>query len=80
MLGVIEKIKHLKAEVVATVHDSIELICPKEETDEVVKIAIDELVNYNYLKEHFGITLRVPLAVDVEVGTTFGNGVEYEAS
>ena len=80
MLGVIEKIKHLKAEVVATVHDSIELICPKEETDELVKIAVDELVNYNYLKEHFGITLRVPLAVDVEVGTTFGNGVEYEAS
>ena len=77
MLGVIEKLKGKKAKVVATVHDSIELICPKEETDEVAGIVTDELVNYHYLRENFGITLRVPLAVDIEVGSSFGNGVAY---
>lgn len=78
MLGVIEKLKPLKGKVVATVHDSIELICPKEETEEVVGIVVNELVNYPYLRKHFGINLRVPLGVDVEVGTSFGNGVPYE--
>jgi DNA polymerase I-like protein with 3'-5' exonuclease and polymerase domains len=77
MLGVIEKLKPLKGKVVATVHDSIELVCPKEETDEVVSIVANELVNYPYLRNNFGINLRVPLAVDVEVGTSFGNGVAY---
>ena len=78
MLGVINKLKPYKAKVVATVHDSIELISPKEETAEVVKIVSDELINYHYLKENFNIHLKVPLAVDVEVGSSFGNGVEYE--
>jgi len=38
----------------------------------------DELVNYHYMKNNFGINLRVPLAVDVEVGSSFGNGVAYK--
>lgn len=79
MLGVIKKLEGMKAKVVATVHDSIELIAPKEETRRVVEIVKDELENYHYLKENFNIHLKVPLGVDVEVGTSFGNGVEYEA-
>jgi DNA polymerase-1 len=79
MLGVIEKLKGMKAKVVATVHDSIELIAPKNETKKVVEIVKDELENYHYLKENFHINLKVPLAVDVEVGSSFGNGVEYES-
>tara|TARA_Y100001973_G_scaffold82276_1_gene121569 strand:+ start:121 stop:360 length:240 start_codon:yes stop_codon:yes gene_type:complete len=78
MLGVIEKLKGMKAKVVATVHDSIELIAPKEETRRVVEIVSDELENYHYLKDNFNIHLKVPLGVDVEVGSSFGNGVEYE--
>ncbi|MEK9696937.1 MAG: DNA polymerase A family protein [Candidatus Poseidoniales archaeon] len=78
MLGVIEKLKGMKAKVVATVHDSIELIAPKSETKKVVEIVKDELENYHYLRENFHINLKVPLAVDVEVGSSFGNGVEYE--
>ena len=77
MLGVIKKLEGMKAKVVATVHDSIELIAPKEETKKVVEIVKDELENYHYLKENFNIHLKVPLGVDVEVGTSFGNGVEY---
>jgi DNA polymerase-1 len=78
MLGVIEKLKGMKAKVVATVHDSIELIAPKSETKKVVEIVKDELENYHYLRENFHINLKVPLGVDVEVGSSFGNGVEYE--
>ncbi len=78
MLGVVNKLKGMKGKVIATVHDSIELICPKEETKEVVRIVTDELVNYHYMKNNFGINLRVPLAVDVEVGSSFGNGVAYK--
>jgi DNA polymerase-1 len=79
MLGVIEKLKGMKAKVVATVHDSIELIAPKNETRKVVEIVKDELENYHYLRENFHINLKVPLGVDVEVGSSFGNGVEYES-
>ena len=78
MLGVIEKLKNYDAKVVATVHDSIELIAPKNETRRVVEIVKDELENYYYLRENFGINLQVPLGVDIEVGSSFGNGVEYE--
>jgi len=75
---VIEKLKNYDAKVVATVHDSIELIAPKNETRRVVEIVKDELENYYYLRENFGINLKVPLGVDIEVGSSFGNGVEYE--
>jgi len=78
MLGVIKKLENMEAKVVATVHDSIELIAPKGETRKVVEIVKDELENYHYLKENFHINLKVPLGVDVEVGSSFGNGVEYE--
>ena len=78
MLGVIKKLENMEAKVVATVHDSIELIAPKQETRKVVEIVKDELENYHYLRENFHIDFKVPLAVDVEVGSSFGNGVEYE--
>ena len=78
MLGVINKLKGMEAKVVATVHDSIELIAPKQETREVVKLVKDELENYHYLRDNFNIEFKVPLAVDIEVGSSFGNGVEYE--
>ena len=38
MMGVINRLKGMKAKVVATVHDSIELIAPKDETRKVVEI------------------------------------------
>jgi len=78
MLGVIERLEGMKSKVVATVHDSIELICLRSETAEVARIVKDELENAHYMHNNFGINLRVPLAVDIEVGTSFGNGVNYE--
>lgn len=80
MLGVIYRLRRegFRAKVIATVHDSIELISPKNETNRVVKLIHDELVNYYYLKENFNINLSVPLEVDIEVGSSFGNGKKVD--
>lgn len=79
VIGVYNKLKArgFKARIVAEVHDSIELISPKHETDAVIKLVVDELVNCHYMKEKFGFTLNVPLEVEVEVGTSFGTGKPY---
>ena len=67
-----------KPQIVATVHDSIELICKDEDLDLVVKVIKDELLNYPYMRETFGIDLAVPMGIDIEVGTSFGNGVAID--
>jgi DNA polymerase-1 len=65
---------NLTARVVSTVHDSIEVVCPKDEVEEVCAIIYDELVNYPYIKEKFNIHFDVPLRIDLEVGKSFGEG------
>ena len=67
----------LEATPVATVHDSIEIICPREEVQKTVEILYDEMVNYPTIKEVFNIHFDVPLAIDIEVGTSFGDVQEY---
>ena len=78
LLGIHESFTkaNMKARIVATVHDSIELICPTNEIEESCSIVFNELVNYPYMKNKFGIDLAVPLAVDMEVGKSFGDGVD----
>lgn len=76
IIGVYNELKKrkLKGRLYGTVHDSLELVCPKSETNEIVSIVRDEMTNYNYARTELGINLRVPLKVDIEVGTNFGNG------
>ena len=62
----------------ATVHDSLEIISAEKDLPSCLEIVYDELVNYPHLKELFGINFDVPLAVDVEVGRSFGDGVSVE--
>jgi len=40
------------------------------------------MVNYPYAREKFGIDLDVPLAIETEVGYSFGDGVgvQYDES
>lgn len=82
LIGIHKELKEnrLKAKLVATVHDSVELVSPKDETDKVIKIVHNELVNYPYMRSMLGINLKVPLGIDVEVGTSFGNGKHYDIS
>jgi DNA polymerase-1 len=72
------KDKGMQARPVATVHDSIEIVCPKEETEEAINILYNEMVNYPIIKEVFNMEFSVPLAIDIEVGSSFGNGVAVE--
>ena len=79
LLGASRRFKEagLEANPVAPVHDSIEIICPKEEVQKTVEILYDEMVNYPTIKKVFNIHFDVPLAIDIEVGTSFGDVEEY---
>tara|TARA_R100001244_G_scaffold95992_1_gene71977 strand:+ start:189 stop:1304 length:1116 start_codon:yes stop_codon:yes gene_type:complete len=63
---------------VATVHDSVEIVCEQEEISEVLKIVYNEMVNYPAIKSIFNIHFDVPLKIDAEVGKSFGDGVSVE--
>ena len=80
VLGIVNTLreKNLEATFQATVHDSLEFVCPKTETDEVCRIIEDEMVNCNYMREKVGIKLDIPLSIDLEVGSSFGDGKPYE--
>lgn len=80
LIGIYNEFKRLKmqAKVVAAVHDSAEIICPENEADEVIKVAYNQLVNYPYMREKFNLSLKVPLEIEVEVGTSFGNGKKVD--
>ena len=77
LLGVNQRFKNesIDARVVATVHDSLEIISSEKDLEVCLGVVYDELVNYPHLQELFGINFDVPLAVDVEVGRSFGDGV-----
>ena len=66
----------LKAKPVATVHDSIEIVCPQEEVKDALTILYDEMVNYPLIKKIFNIHFDVPLSIDAELGNSFGDGKE----
>ena len=78
LLGVDKRLREeaVRAAPVATVHDSVEVICHKEDVGKCLEIIYDELVNYPFIKEKFNIHFDVPLKIDVEVGDSFGGGME----
>jgi len=63
---------------VATVHDSIEVVCHKDDVKKCLGILYDELVNYPFMKKQFNIHLDIPLKIDAEVGNSFGDGEPVE--
>jgi DNA polymerase-1 len=74
--GITKSFEGLKARIVATVHDSVEIIAPHDEVGEALEIVYDEMVNYKTVKRDFGIQFNLPLKIDAEVGTSFGDGKE----
>jgi len=80
LLGIHRRLikESVNARPVATVHDSIELICHKDHISKCLEIVYDELVNYPFIKEHFNIHFDVPLKIDAEVGFSFGDGIEVD--
>ena len=77
-IGIVNEIKErgLEARLVATVHDSIEVIASANATKEVCELVRRHMTTYPYLREKLGIEFSVPLEIDMEVGTSFGNGKE----
>jgi DNA polymerase-1 len=82
VLGIVNTIKRegLRARLVATVHDSLEFICPKNETAHLCEMIRDEMENGNYMRDELGVQLTVPLAIDLEVGSSFGDGKPWVSS
>ena len=80
LLGTQRRLKResVDARPVATVHDSIELLCHKDHISKCLEIVYDELVNYPFMKEKFNIHFDVPLKIDAEVGHSFGDGIEID--
>tara|TARA_Y100000034_G_scaffold98959_1_gene121392 strand:+ start:16 stop:1131 length:1116 start_codon:yes stop_codon:yes gene_type:complete len=78
LLGIVKDIqeKNMAARIVATVHDSIELVCPYEEIASLSEIVYGNMVNCFYANSKFGITLKVPLGIELIVGNSFGEGIE----
>ena len=80
LLGVSRDLQErsMQARVVATVHDSLELVCPPEELEACVEIMRHNMVDAPIMKEVFNMHFNVTFKIDVEVGTSFGDGEEYE--
>ena len=80
LLGVSRRFEEqgMKARPVATVHDSIEIVCPEKEVTDTLTILYDEMVNYPTIKDIFNIHFDVPLSIDAEVGRSFGDGQAVE--
>lgn len=80
LLGIAKSFKdnNLNARPVATVHDSVEIVCDLDCVSEVLEIVYNEMVNYPSVKSLFNIHFDVPLAIDAEVGKSFGDGVSVQ--
>ena len=76
LLGIERRFKEegLDAYIVATVHDSIEIVARLDCLERCLEIVYDEMVNYPFLRKVFNINFDVPFAIDVEVGHSFGDG------
>jgi len=80
LLGAYRRLREeaVEAYPVATVHDSIEVVCKDNHVEKCLEILYDELVNYPFVKDNFNIHFDVPLAIDAEVGSSFGDGKPVE--
>ena len=73
-----ERLKDTNARIVASVHDSIGLIAPYEDLDEVLRICYQEMTDVSIMRDKFGVEFSVPLEIETLVGKSFGDGIELE--
>ena len=65
-------------DILATVHDSVEVQCAHKDIEKVATILKVVLPMTEDFKKMYGLDFVVPFEVDVEVGTSFGNLMEAE--
>jgi len=68
----------VKYDLLATVHDSVELQCEVSDLQRCVEITNNSLTSTHDLKDYYGLEFVVPFEVDVEVGTSFGDVLDVE--
>ena len=66
------------ASILATVHDSVELQCNKSQAKEIIELMKETLMHTEDLKAYYGLDFKIPFEVDIEVGRSFGEGMEAE--
>ena len=64
------KDQQLKSQLVLPVHDSLMFVSPEDEVDKVARGAHQIMLSHN--------SGNVPLAVDIEVGKTWGDLEKYD--
>lgn len=67
------KLRGMRSTIIGTVHDSIEVKAPVDETEEALQIMHHKMTQYPLLRS-YGYKLRVPIEIEVEVGKSFGGG------
>ena len=68
----------LDAQILATVHDSVEVQCSKKDLDKTVELMRYVLESTDDFKALYGLDFIVPFAVDVEAGRSFGDMIDAE--
>jgi DNA polymerase-1 len=70
----------LDAQILATVHDSVEVQCSRKDLKKVIELMRYVLESTEDFKELYGLDFVVPFAVDVEAGYSFGDMIDAEFS
>ena len=65
-------------DILATVHDSVEVQCDKKDMELVANMLKTILPRTCDFTDMYNLEFVVPFEVDVEVGTSFGNLIEAE--
>jgi len=78
ILGLEEALKAsgVDAQILASVHDSVEIQCAKSDTKQVLELVKSCLTDTTAFKGFYNLDFAVPFEVDVEVGNSFGDATE----
>ena len=68
----------LDAQILATVHDSVEVQCSKKDLKKTTELMRYVLENTDDFKELYALDFVVPFSVDVEAGKSFGDMIEAD--
>tara|TARA_R110000737_G_scaffold36331_1_gene55700 strand:- start:1912 stop:3069 length:1158 start_codon:yes stop_codon:yes gene_type:complete len=71
------EVEEMESRVVATVHDSVEVVSPPVEVFGCLELMRSNMMNPIAMEE-LGVELDVPLVVDVEAGKSFGEVIEVK--
>lgn len=74
--GIEFDLQEMESMPVCTVHDSGEYITPFHEIEKALEIVYDKMTNYPLIRAVYGIEFDVPLGVDIEIGHSFGGGLD----